>query len=188
MTAGKKTLNEEEQKELLGILEARFNNNPHRHEQIKWVDLLKKLEDKAEKLWSLNEMEKTGGEPDVIGYDSETGEYIFCDCSKESPKGRRSVCYDEAALEARRKHKPDNSALQMAQEMGIEILTRDQYEQLQTLEEFDTKSSSWIKTPKSIRDLGGALFCDRRYNTVFVYHNGAESYYASRGFRGILKV
>lgn len=160
----------------------------HRHEGLDWNQIQQKLEANPMKLWSLHEMEKTEGEPDVIGFDEKTGEYLFCDCSKESPKGRRSLCYDREALEARKKHKPENSAMDMAKEMGIEILTEEQYRELQKLEPFDTKTSSWIKTPADIRERGGALFCDYRYGHVFVYHNGADSYYSSRGFRGLLKV
>lgn len=178
-----------EQKEsLINTLQERFDQNMHRHTNIKWSKVLEKLESTQEKLWSLYEMERTGGEPDVIGYDENFDCFIFCDCSKESPKGRRSVCYDHEALEARKKHKPENSAINMANEMGIELLTEDQYRNLQKLESFDTKTSSWIQTPADIREKGGALFCDYRYGHVFVYHNGADSYYSSRGFRGILKV
>ena len=158
------------------------------HKGIEWSEVQEKLETNTEKLWSLNQMEETGGEPDVIGYDKETGEYIFCDCSAESPKGRRSICYDHEALESRKENKPQNSAMNMADEMGIELLTEEQYRVLQRLGSFDTKTSSWVKTPDNIRKLGGAVFCDRRYDTVFLYHNGAESYYGSRGFRGILKI
>ena len=159
-----------------------------RHKNLEWAQVRAKLEGNSEKLWSLNEMERTGGEPDVVGQDKKTGEYIFYDCSAESPKGRRSLCYDGDALQSRKEHKPVNSALDMAAAIGIELLTEEQYRELQKLSEFDTKTSSWVKTPAAIRKLGGALFCDRRYNTVFVYHNGAESYYAARGFRCILKV
>ena len=160
----------------------------NRHNNLEWAQVRAKLEGNSEKLWSLNEMERTGGEPDVVGQDKKTGEYIFYDCSAESPKGRRSLCYDGDALQSRKEHKPVNSALDMAAAIGIELLTEEQYRELQKLSEFDTKTSSWVKTPAAIRKLGGALFCDRRYNTVFVYHNGAESYYAARGFRCILKV
>jgi len=160
----------------------------HRHTGLEWVNVQAKLEANTEQLWSLNEMERTGGAPDVVGYDKQSDEYIFYDCSAESPKGRRSVCYDREALESRIKHKPENNALDMADAMGIEILTEAQYRELQTLGDFDTKTSSWVQPPTEIRDLGGALFCDRRYNTVFVYHNGAESYYAARGFRGSRRV
>ena len=180
-------------KELLSILKIRFEKNMNRHKGIQWAKVQLKLEANPEKLWSLNEMEMTGGEPDVvvpiaIGNDKKTDEYIFYDCSEESPKGRRSFCYDHEAQEKRKEHKPENSAIQMAAEMGIEILTEEQYRELQKLGKFDTKTSGWIQTPADIRKLGGAIFCDRRYNTVFVYHNGAESYYAARGFRGSLRV
>jgi hypothetical protein len=181
-------LSPEQREELLKILKARFENNMKRHEGFEWTEVQAKLEANAGKLWSLNAMEATGGEPDVVGYDKETGEYVFIDCSAESPKGRRSICYDREALESRKEHRPENSAADMAAAMGIELLTEEQYRELQKLGEFDTKTSSWIKTPDNIRTLGGALFCDRRYDTVFVYHNGAESYYAARGFRGILRV
>jgi hypothetical protein len=160
----------------------------NRHKGLEWAQVQTKLEADTEKLWSLGEMERTGGEPDVVGYDKKRGDYIFYDCSAESPKGRRSVCYDAEALESRKEHKPKHSALGMASEMGIELLSEEQYRQLQQLGEFDTKTSSWVKTPSEIRKLGGALFCDRRYGHVFVYHNGAESYYAARGFRGSLRV
>lgn len=181
-------LTDKERDDLLGILKARFEKNMNRHEDVKWEQVQEKLEASDSKLWSLNEMEKTGGEPDVIGYDDETGEFIFYDCSAESPVGRRNVCYDNEALESRKENKPKGSALGMAADMGIEILTEEQYRELQKLGEFDKKTSSWIMTPENIRRLGGALFCDRRYDTVFVYHNGAESYYSSRGFRGLLRV
>ncbi len=174
--------------ELLGILQTRFDNNTQRHNGIAWADVQAKLETKPEKLWTLNEMEVTGGEPDVVGFDDKTGEYIFFDCSAESPKGRRSICYDRAAWEARKEHKPENTAVDMATDMGVEILNEEQYRELQTLGSFDLKTSSWIKTPAEIRKLGGAVFCDRRYNTVFLYHNGADSYYAARGFRAALRV
>ena len=174
--------------ELLAILETRFTKNMNRHQDLKWDKVQAKLEVDAEKLRSLNEMEITGGEPDVIGFDNGTGEYLFCDCSVESPKGRRSICYDREALESRKEHKPENSAIDLAASMGIELLTEEQYRQLQKLGSFDTKTSSWVKTPSNIRKLGGALFCDRRYDTVFVFQNGAGSYYASRGFRGLLRV
>ena len=174
--------------ELLVTLKARFEQNMSRHKNLEWAQVRAKLEGNSKKLWSLNEMERTGGEPDVVGQDKKTGEYIFYDCSAESPKGRRSLCYDGDALQSRKEHKPVNSALDMAAAIGIELLTEEQYRELQKLSEFDTKTSSWVKTPAAIRKLGGALFCDRRYNTVFVYHNGAESYYAARGFRCILKV
>lgn len=183
-----KALSKKDTEAIITILQERFDKNMNRHKQMLWDRIQERLEKNPEKLWSLNEMEKSGGEPDVIGYDESTDEYIFCDCSAESPKGRRSVCYDSEALESRKEHKPANSAIAMAQEMGIEILTEEQYRGLQTLGSFDTKTSSWISTPPEIRKLGGAVFCDRRYNTVFLYHNGAESYYAARGFRGILRV
>jgi hypothetical protein len=188
----KRKLTVEQQSALLAALKVRFAKNANRHKGIDWAAVQAKLEVNAEKLWSLNAMEETGGEPDVVAFDKKTGEYIFYDCSAESPKGRRSVCYDHEALEKRKEHKPENSAIQMAEEMGIEILTEEQYRDLQALQmpgaNLDTKTSSWIKTPAAIRKLGGALFCDFRYNTVFVYHNGAESYYAARAFRGALKV
>jgi hypothetical protein len=174
--------------ELISVLQARFEKNMNRHKGLAWVRLRAKLEANAEKLWSLHEMERTGGEPDVVGHDQKTGEYIFYDCSAESPKDRRSLCYDRVALDARKENKPRGNAVEMAAAMGIELLTEEQYRELQTLGNFDTKTSSWVKTPFNIRKLGGALFCDRRYDTVFVYHNGAESYYAARGFRGWLKV
>jgi hypothetical protein len=184
----KKKLSPEKYKELLGTLEARFERNMNRHKGIEWAKVQAKLEANDEKLWSLSEMEKTGGEPDVVGFDKKTGEYVFYDCSAESPKGRRSLCYDRQALDARKEHKPENSAIDMAAAIGIELLTEEQYRELQKLGEFDLKTSSWVKTPVDIRNLGGALFCDRRYNTVFLYHNGADSYYAARGFRGLLRV
>jgi hypothetical protein len=184
----KRNLSRAQREELLGVLKARFEKNMDRHKGLDWSKVQAKLETNAEKLWSLNEMEQTGGEPDVVGHDKKTGEYTFYDCSVESPKGRRSVCYDRAALDARKEHKPKDSAIDMATAMGIEILTEEQYRELQKLGEFDLKSSSWIKTPSEIRKLGGALYCDRRYNTVFLYHNGADSYYAARGFRGSLRV
>jgi hypothetical protein len=187
-TKTKKELSAEERRELLKTLKARFEKNKHRHKGVEWDKVQAKLEANPKKLWSLNEMERTGGEPDIVGYDKNTGEYIFYDCSAESPKERRSICYDREALEGRKEHKPKDSAINMATTIGIEILTEEQYRELQKLENFDTKTSSWIKTPDAIRKLGGALFCDRRYNTVFVYHNGADSYYAARGFRGLLKV
>lgn len=183
-----RTLSPEQRAELLSTLKTRFEQNMHRHTGLDWKDVEARLEASPEKLWSLHEMERTGGEPDVVGFDSRTGEYIFCDCSAESPKGRRSVCYDRAALESRKKHKPEGSAVGMAEAMGIELLTEEEYRELQKLGAFDTKTSSWVKTPPEIRKLGGAIFCDRRYNTVWTYHNGAESYYASRGFRGSLRV
>ena len=181
-------LSAEQSATLLALLKARFDKNLGRHQVIKWENLLAKLEASKQKLWSLHQMESTGGEPDLVDYDEKTNEFTFYDCSAESPKGRRSVCYDQEALEARKEHKPANSALQMAADMGITILNETQYRQLQQLGKFDTKTSSWVATPPEIRTLGGALFCDRRYNTVFLYHNGAESYYAARGFRGMLKI
>ncbi|MFD2942997.1 DUF4256 domain-containing protein [Flavobacterium notoginsengisoli] len=180
------TLNEQE--EILNTLEKRFEKNKNRHTDLDWKTIETKLKANPEKLWSLDEMERTEGEPDVIGFDEETKEYLFVDCSPESPKGRRSVCYDHEALEKRKEHKPHNSAINMAEEMGIEILNEEQYKELQKFGKFDTKTSSWILTPVEIRKLGGAIFSDFRYNTVFVYHNGAESYYAARGFRGLLRV
>jgi hypothetical protein len=174
--------------EIFKVLKARFENNIDRHRGLAWADIQAKLEASPEKLRSLNEMERTGGEPDIVGHDTATGEYIFYDCSAESPKGRRSLCYDRQALEARKEHKPADSAVNMATAMGIKLLTEAQYRELQKLGSFDTKTSSWIQTPSHIRELGGAIFCDRRYDTVFVYHNGAESYYAARGFRGSLKI
>jgi|SRR5215213_933350 len=184
----KKQLSSEQREELLRTLKARFEKHLNRHKGLEWAKVQAKLEPNAEKLWSLNEMERTGGEPDVVGQDKKTGEYVFYDCSAESPKGRRSVCYDREALDARKEHKPKDSAIDMAAAMGIELLTEEQYRQLQKLGNFDTKTSSWVKTPAEIRKLGGALFCDRRYDTVFVYHNGAESYYGARAFRGSLRV
>jgi hypothetical protein len=183
-----KNLNAKQREELLGTLKSRFGKNMNRHKGLDWAKVQAKLEASPEKLWSLHEMESTGGEPDVADYDKKTGEFVFFDCSAESPKGRRSVCYDREALEARKEHKPKNSAVGMAAAMGIELLTEEQYRALQKLGEFDLKTSSWVKTPADVRELGGALFCDRRYGKVFVYHNGAESYYAARGFRGLLKV
>ena len=181
-------LSETERTELLKTLKARFEKNPQRHAGINWEDVQARLlaETSEEKLWSLNEMEETGGEPDVVGFDA--GEYLFCDCSAESPKGRRSLCYDRAALDARKEYKPENSAIDLANSMGIELLNESEYRELQKLGTFDTKTSSWVKTPDEIRKLGGAVFCDRRYNTVFLYHNGADSYYAARGFRGKLRI
>ena len=184
----KKVLSLKERGELLNTLKIRFEKNKNRHKAIEWSKVHAKLEANMGKLWSLNEMENTGGEPDVVGYDKKTGEYIFYDCSQESPKGRRSFCYDPEALESRKENKPENSAIGAAAAMNIELLTEEQYRELQQLGNFDTKTSSWVKTPADIRTRGGALFCDRRYDTVFVYHNGAESYYAARGFRGSLKV
>ncbi|HZL08567.1 MAG TPA: DUF4256 domain-containing protein [Prolixibacteraceae bacterium] len=183
-----KELSPEQREELLGALKSRFEKNRNRHKGLEWTKVQAKLEANAEKLWSLNEMERTGGEPDVVGHDKPTGEYIFYDCSAESPKVRRSVCYDREGLESRKEHKPENNAMDMAAAMGIELLTEEQYRELQKLGNFDTKTSDWVKTPAEIRKLGGALFCDLRYDQVFVYHNGAESYYAARGFRGSLVV
>lgn len=177
-----------QREELLTTLKTRFEKNMNRHEGIAWEKVQAKLATNLEKLWSLNEMETTGGEPDVVGFDKKTGEFIFFDCAAESPKGRRSICYDRAGLESRKEHRPENSALDMATAMGIELLTEEQYRELQNLGEFDTKTSSWLKTPAAIRKLGGAIFADRRYDHVFVYHNGAPSYYAVRGFRGSLRV
>jgi hypothetical protein len=178
----------QQRKELLTTLNVRFEENMNRHEGLEWAEVTAKLEADADKLWSLNEMERTGGEPDVVYHDRKTGEYLFYDCSAESPMGRRNVCYDRAGLESRKEHKPDNNAIDMAAAMGIELLTVEQYRELQQLGNFDTKTSSWVKTPSDIRKLGGALFCDRRYGNVFVYHNGAQSYYSARGFRGSLRV
>jgi hypothetical protein len=186
--SGEKTLAPDQAKNLIGILESRFEKNMRRHEGVEWAKLQAKLEANPEKLRSLNGMEETGGEPDVVAFDKQAGEYVFFDCSAETPKGRRSVCFDPEARESRKEHKPKDSALGMAEAMGIEILTEEEYRQLQTLGEFDTKTSSWVATPAAIRDRGGALFCDRRYDTVFLYHNGAESYYAVRGFRGKVRV
>lgn len=187
MVKEKKVYSIEQPEELLEVLQARFEKNTHRHEAVEWTDVQAKLENNLAKMKALVEMENTAGEPDVVNLGGHA-ELVFVDCAKESPKGRRSICYDQAALEARKKHKPENSAANMAAEMGIEILTEAEYRALQELEEFDLKTSTWIKTPDKIRQLGGALYCDRRYDTVFVYHNGAESYYGSRGFRGLLKI
>ena len=186
--SNKKALSPEPSEELLRALKVRFEKNMNRHKGLEWAQVQAKLEANAEKLWSLNEMERTGGEPDVVGHDKKTDEYIFYDCSADSPNGRRSLCYDREALESRKEHKPKDNVIDMAAAMGIELLTEDQYRELQKLGNFDTKTSSWVKTPSDIRKLGGALFCDRRFNTVFVYHNGAESYYAARAFRGSLRV
>jgi hypothetical protein len=188
INSNKKDLSPEQRKELLGALKARFEKNMNRHKGLEWAQVQAKLEANAEKLLSLNEMERTGGEPDVVGHDKKTGEYIFYDCSAESPKGRRSLCYDREALDSRKENKPQDNAMDMAAAMGVELLTEEQYRELQKLGDFDLKTSSWVKTPSAIRKLGGALFCDRRFNTVFVYHNGAESYYAARAFRGSLSV
>ena len=187
-TSNKKELSPKQREDLLKALKARFEKNLNRHKGLDWAKVQAKLEASAEKLWSLNEMERTGGEPDVVGHDKKAGEYVFYDCSAESPKGRASFCYDREALDSRKEHKPKNSVVDMAAAMGVEILTEEQYRELQKLGEFDTKSSSWVKTPPDIRKLGGALFCDRRYGHVFVFHNGAESYYSGRGFRGSLRV
>lgn len=186
--SNRRELSTEQCDEILKILKARFNKNMKRHEGLEWSNVEAKLKADDEKLWSINEMEVTGGEPDVVGYDRSTDEYVFYDCSAESPIGRRSICYDRVAMESRKNNKPINNAIDMATAMGIEILTEDQYRALQKLGDFDMKTSSWVKTPDNIRSLGGALFCDRRYNTVFLYHNGAESYYSARGFRGSLRV
>ena len=186
--SNKKALTPKQREELLRTLKARFEKNMNRHKGLEWAKVQAKLEVNSEKLPSLNEMDRTGGEPDVVGFDKKTGEYIYYDCSAESPNGRRSVCYDGEALESRKEHKPKNNAIDMAAAMGIELLTEEQYRELQKLGNFDTKTSSWVKTPSDIRKLGGALFCDRRYDHVFVYHNGAESYYAARAFRGSLRL
>ena len=183
-----KKISSEQRTTLLNTLKTRFEKNKDRHKGLAWTNVQEKLEANTEKLWSLHEMEASGGEPDVVGIDTKTGEYLFYDCAAESPKGRRSICYDHEALAARKEHKPENSAVEMAADMGIEILTEEQYRALQQLGTFDTKTSSWIKKPAEIRKLGGAIFCDFRYGTVFLYHNGAESYYAARGFRGSLRV
>jgi hypothetical protein len=187
-SSNKKKLSTEQREELVGTLKARFGKNMNRHKGLEWPKVEARLEANAEKLWLLHEMERTGGEPDVVSHDKKTGEYIFYDCSAESPKGRRSVCYDREALDSRKEFKPEDSAIGMAAALGIELLTEEQYRELQALGEFDTKTSSWIVTPPEIRKLGGALFGDRRYDTVFVYHNGAQSYYAARAFRGALKI
>lgn len=184
----KKALSSEQRDELLDTLKTRFEKNRNRHQGLDWAKVQAKLEASPEKWWSLHEMEQTGGEPDVVGHDDKTGEYIFYDCSAESPKGRRSICFDRAGWESRKENKPENNAMDMAADMGIELLTEEQYRELQQLGKFDLKTSSWVKTPAEIRKLGGALYCDRRYDTVFLYHNGAESYYGVRGFRGSLRV
>ena len=188
MSTTKKGLSPQQSDELLIILKARFEKNPNRHPGLDWVNVQAKLQTAPEKLWSLHEMEETGGEPDVISHDDKTGELVFCDCSAESPKGRRSSCYDRVALESRKENKPQYNAVDMAEAMGIELLTEEQYRDLQTLGKFDTKTSSWLKTPDEIRQLGGAIFADFRYGRVFVYHNGAESYYSARAFRGLLLI
>jgi hypothetical protein len=188
VSSGKKELSSKQRGELVSILKARFEKHMDRHKGLAWTAVQAKLEASPEKLWSLSETEKTGGEPDVVGHDKKTGEYIFYDCAAESPKERRSLCYDREALDSRKENKPKGNAVDTAAAMGIELLTEEQYRELQKLGEFDLKTSSWVKTPSNIRELGGALFCDRRFNTVFTYHNGAESYYAARGFRGWLKI
>ena len=188
INSNKKELSPEQREELLRALKARFEKNMNRHKGLEWAKVQAKLEANTEKLWSLNEMERTSGEPDVVGHDDKTGEYILYDCSAESPKDRRNVCYDREGLESRKEHKPENNAIDMAAAMGIELLTEEQYRELQKLGNFDTKTSSWVKTPSGIRKLGGALFADRRYDNVFVYHNSAPSYYGVRGFRGSLRV
>ena len=183
-----KELSLEEREKLFGVLKVRFEKNMNRHKDLEWENLKTKLDSNPEKLWSLNDMEKTGGEPDVVGYDKKTGEFLFYDCSAESPIGRRNVCYDREALDSRKEFKPENTAIDMAATIGIDLLTEEQYRELQKLGNFDTKTSSWVKTPSGIRKLGGALYCDRRYDSVFLYHNGAPSYYAVRGFRGSISV
>ena|ERR1700690_2264067 len=188
LKSNKKELSREQREPLLRALKARFEKHMNRHQGLEWAKVQAKLDANAEKLWSISEMERTGGEPDVIDQDKKIGEYIFYDCSAESPKGRRSFCYDREALDSRKENKPKDNAVDAASAMGIELLTEEQYRKLQNLGEFDTKTSNWVKTPSDVRKLGGALFCDRRFNTVFVYHNGAESYYAARGFRGALRV
>ena len=188
ISSQKKQLSPEQRKELLRTLKARFEKNMTPHKGLEWAGVQARLESNSEKLGSLDEMEKTGGEPDVVGHNKKTGEYVFYDCSAESPKGRRSLCYDREALDSRKEHKPENNAIELAASMGIDLLTEEQYRELQKLGKFDLKTSSWVMTPPAIRKLGGALFCDRRYDTVFIYHNGAESYYAARGFRGSLRV
>ena len=182
------SVSNKQREEILSALKARFEKNMNRHKGMEWTKVQAKLQANAEKLWSLVEMERTGGEPDVVGHDKKTGEYVFYDCSEQSPKGRRSLCYDREALDSRKEHKPKNSAIEAAAAMGVELLTEEQYRELQTLGAFDTTSSSWVKPPSAIRKLGGALFCDRRFDTVFLYHNGADAYYAARGFRGLVRV
>ena len=184
----KKALSPKEREDLVEALKLRFEKNMNRHKGLEWAKVQAKLEDNTERLWSINEMERTGGEPDVVGREKKTGEYVFFDCSAESPKGRTSVCYDREGLESRKEHRPKNTAMDMAAAMGVELLTEEQYRELQTLGAFDTTSSSWVKTPSAIRKLGGALFCDRRFGRVFIYHNGAQSYYSARAFRGSLRV
>jgi len=186
--SNKKQLSPEQRKELLRVLKARFEKNPNRHKGLEWAKVQAKMEAQAEKLWSLNEMDRTGGEPDLVAHDKKTDEYIFYDCSAESPDGRRNVCYDREALDSRKEHKPKNNAIDMAAAMGIELLTEEQYRELQKIGNFDAKTSSWVKTPSDVRELGGALFCDRRFGRIFVYHNGAQSYYGGRAFRGSLRV
>ena len=188
LKSNQKELTREQREQLFRVLKARFEKNMNRHKGFEWAKVQAKLETNTEKLWSLSEMEQTGGEPDVVDHNKKTGEYIFYDCSPESPKGRRSLCYDREALDSRKENKPKDNAMDMAASMGVELLTEEQYRELQKLGEFDTKTSSWLQTPSKIRELGGALFCDRRFDTVFMYHNGAESYYAARGFRGSLRV
>ena len=188
ISSKKKKLSPDQREELLRTLKARFEKNMTRHKGVEWAGVQARLESNSEKLWSLDEMEKTGGEPDVVGHNKKTGEYVFYDCSAESPKGRRSLCYDREALDSRKENKPANNAIELAASMGIDLLTEEQYRELQKLGNFDLKTSSWVMTPPAIRKLGGALFCDRRYDTVFLYHNGADSYYAARGFRGSLRV
>ncbi len=186
--SSKRTLSPKQHVELLKALQARFEKHMHRHQGLDWEEVQARLEAYPEKMWSLDQMEQTGGEPDVVGFDKKTGEYVFFDCSEETPKGRRSVCFDREGLESRKEHRPENTAIDMAAAMGIEMLTEEQYRELQRVGEFDLKTSSWVQTPTAIRKLGGALFCDRRYDHVFVYHNGAQSYYAARAFRGVLRV
>lgn len=188
MSTTKKVLSPKQREEILGVLKTRFEKNMNRHKGLKWADVEAKLGGNDEKLWSLGEMERTGGEPDVVAFDKKKGEYIFYDCSAESPKGRRSLCYDRAAWESRKEHKPESDAVTVAASMGVELLTEEEYREMQQLGEFDLKTSSWVKTPSEVRRLGGAIFCDRRFDRIFTYHNGAESYYAARAFRGSLRV